>query len=252
MPIGVSSAPYAKFVKPGDRHGGKIVDFRIVQTTDFDSRRPQYLEQQEDGSFSRVFNAFRSDGRPNDPITQYEITVDTGKPDADGDTELRIFVDPRKGRRNTMLEGKRGGDAVAIALKKAKAHRVGLEIGGTFYLIAGEKVRDGSGPATNTWTAEYEPPVDGPGTGKPVDEVPWLVGGDRYDKKAELAKWEAAKTAGAAGAAQAAGTFGSPAAVAPAQPAAERSSVWPTNHDSSPRFNRPAAPSSADDETPPF
>jgi hypothetical protein len=127
---------------------------------------------------------------PNDPIVQWEITVDTGVEDDLGDTERRIFVDPRKGRRKTVLEGRRGGDAVAVALKKARAHRVGLEIGGTFFLTAGEKVQDGDGPETATWTAEYQPPAGGPGSGTPVDEMPWLVGGGRYDKAAELAKWE--------------------------------------------------------------
>lgn len=192
MPIGVSSAPYAKFTKPGDKHGGRIVDFRVVQTTDFDSRRPQYLEELIDGGWSKTFAPFRSDGRPNDPICQWEVTVDTGVEDADGDTEKRIFIDPRKGKKGTALEGKRGGDAVAIALKKAKAHRVGLEIGGSFWLISGPKVKDGTGPMTNTWSAEYEPPEGGPGSGTPVDEQPWLVGGARYDKSAELMKWERA------------------------------------------------------------
>lgn len=206
MPIGVSSAPYAKFVRPGDRHGGEIVDFRVVQTIDFDTKRPQYLQQNADGGWSKVFNAFGPDGKPNDPICQWEITVDTGVEDENGDTERRIFVDPRKGRRNTLLEGKRGGDAVAIALKKAKAHRVGLEIGGTFYLISGEKVRDGNGPATNTWSAEYTPPAGGLGSGTPVDEMPWLVGGSRYDKQAELAKWEASRNAGIAAARSVAST----------------------------------------------
>lgn len=200
MPIGVSSAPYAKFPQPGVRHGGEIVDFRVVQTVDFDSKRPQYLQVDEDGEWKKTFAAYRSDGKPNDPICQWEVTVDTGVEDENGDTERRIFIDPRKGKRNTLLEGKRGGDAVAIALKKAKAHRVGLEIGGRFFLIAGEKVRDGSGPLTNTWSAEYEPPEGGPGSGRPVDEMPWLVGGGRYDKQAELTKWEAAKSTGAAGA----------------------------------------------------
>jgi hypothetical protein len=218
--IGISAAPYAKFVKAGDRHGGEIVDFRVVQTTDFDSRRPQYLESDDEGKFSRVFNPFRaSDGKPNDPICQWEITVDTGVEDENGDTERRIFVDPRKGRRNTLLEGKRGGDAVALALKKAKCHRVGLEIGGSFYLTAGEKVRDGSGPATNTWSAEYTPPAGGPGTGKPVDEIPHLVGGGRYDKVAELAKWEStqgtALQASIAAAQQKAPTHAEPVAAAP-------------------------------------
>jgi hypothetical protein len=200
MPIGVSSAPYAKFGQPGVRHGGKIVDFRVVQTTDPKTRRPQYLQQNSDGKWEKAYSAFDLDGKPNDPITQWEITVDTGVEDENGDSELRIFVDPRKGRRGSTVEGKRGGDAVAIALKKAKAHRVGLEIGADFFLISGEKIYDGE-MKTNTWAAEYQPPAGGPGSGKPVDETPWLVGGGRYDKQAELAKWEAAKAAGAAGAA---------------------------------------------------
>jgi hypothetical protein len=240
MPIGVSSAPYAKFTKPGERHGGEIVDFRVVQTVDFDSKRPLYLEQTDDG-WKKSFAAFSAeDGRPNDPIVQWEITVDTGVEDENGDTERRIFVDPRKGRRNTLLEGKRGGDAVAIALKKAKAHRVGLEIGGTYYQISGEKVRDGSGPATNTWSAEYTPPAGGVGTGRPVDETPWLVGGARYDKQAELAKWEAARNASTAAA---------QAFVPPAAPAAPPIPGL-ANHASSPVLH--GRPTPVDEEPPPF
>ena len=194
MPIGVSAAPYAKFINPGDRHGGEIVDFRIVQNIDPKTRRPQYLEQAADGGkWEKSYNPFRaSDGKPNDPITQYEITVDTGIEDKDGDTELRIFLDPRKGRRGTTVEGKRGGDALAGALKRAKAHRVGLEIGGRFFLRFEGKVNDGE-MKTNTWSAEYEPPAGGPGSGKAVDEMPWLVGGSRYDKAVELNKWEASQ-----------------------------------------------------------
>jgi hypothetical protein len=197
MPIGVSSAPYAKFVQPGDRHGGEIVDFRIIQTTDQKTRRAQYLQQNSDGKWEKSFSAFGPDGKPNDPITQWEITVDTGVEDENGDSELRVFVDPRKGRRGSTSFGRRGGDAVAIALKKAKAHRVGLEIGGKFWLIYDGKVDDGENKV-NTWSAEYEPPVGGPGSGKPLNEVPWLVGGQRYDKQAELAKWETGRAPGAA------------------------------------------------------
>lgn len=189
MPIGVSSAPYAKFPEAGARHGGEIVDFRIVQTTDPKTRRPQYLQQGDDGAWAKSFSPFAVDGKPNDPICQWEITVDTGIADENGDTELRVFVDPRKGRRGTTTEGKRGGDAIASALKAAKAHRVGLEIGGRLFVTFDGKVVDGENK-TNTWSAEYQPPTGGPGTGKPVDEMPWLVGGGRYDKQAELARWE--------------------------------------------------------------
>lgn len=189
MPIGVSSAPYAKFVNPGDRHGGEIVDFRVVQNSDPKLRVPLYLQQSADGKWAKVFTAYGPDGKPNDPIVQWEITVDTGVEDENGDSELRIFVDPRKGRRGSTTEGKKGGDAVAIALKKVKAHRTGLEIGGTFFLIFQGKINDGDNKV-NTWSAEYTAPEGGVGTGKAVDEMPWLVGGGRYDKAAELNKWE--------------------------------------------------------------
>jgi hypothetical protein len=163
MPIGVSSAPYAKFTKPGDRHGGEIVDFRVVQTVDFDSKRPQYLQQNEDG-WSQASLPTAPTASPTTRSPSGRSPSTPGVEDENGDTERRIFVDPRKGRRNTLLEGKRGGDAVAIALKKAKAHRVGLEIGATFYLISGDKVRDGSGP----------PPTPGPPSTSrpPVAPVP--------------------------------------------------------------------------------
>lgn len=245
MPIGVSSAPSAKFKNPGDRHGGEIVDFRVTQTTNYKTRRPQYLQNNESG-WEKVFTAYAPDGKPNDPITQWEITVDTGVENEHGDTERRIFVDPRKGKRGTTVEGKRAGDAVAVALKKAKAHRVGLEIGGRFFLIMGPKVRDGD-YEVNTWTAEYEPPEGGPGSGTPVDETPWLVGGGRYDKQAELDKWERSQMPAlreSVAAAQAA----DPAVSSPVQEAIDRGR---RAHESSPVLNRPAAPP-ADDDEPPF
>ncbi|GAB1642561.1 hypothetical protein [Krasilnikovia sp. MM14-A1259] len=216
MPIGASSAPYAKFTNPGDRHGGEIVDFRVVQNADVESRRPLYLEQTPDGKWAKSFAPFAPDGRPNDPICQWEITVETGVEDENGDTERRIFIDPRKGRRGTTTEGKRGGDAVAIALKKAKAHRVGIEIGGKIFVTFNGKIADGNNKV-NTWSAEYEPPAGGPGAGKPVDEMPWLVGGARYDKQAELAKWEATNGSGGQPvAAPGVRDAGVPAATAPA------------------------------------
>lgn len=242
MPIGVSSAPYAKFTQPGERHGGEIVGFRVVQNSDVKTRMPLYLQQSADGNWSKVFTAYGPDGRPNDPITQWEITVDTGVEDENGDTERRIFIDPRKGRRGSTTAGKKGGDAVAVALKKAKAHRVGLEIGGTFYLIFDGKVDDGEN-RVNTWSAEYTPPAGGPGTGGAVDEMPWLVGGGRYDKQAELAKWEAARNAGTA-------ARNPPAVPAPAAPAPEAAAIPGLgNHASSPVLNRRAA---VMDDEPPF
>jgi len=252
MPIGVSSAPYVKFTKSGDRHGGKIVDFRVVQTTDIKTRRPQYLQEEIEGGWEKTFAPFRSDGRPNDPICQWEVTVDTGVEDESGDTERRIFIDPRKGRRGTPLEGKRGGDAVAIALKKAKAHRVGLEIGGTLFVTFHGRVPVADQPDTGTWSAEYEAPEGGVGTGKPVDEQPWLVGGARYDKSAELAKWEkrtelpALAASVASAQEKAAGPADDPWPVS--RPGSEALDRLKRGHQTAPAMSRRAA----DDEEPPF
>jgi hypothetical protein len=227
MAIGASSAPYAKFTSPGDRHGGEIVDFRIVQNSDPKVRRPLYLAPTADGKWERSFAAYGPDNKPNDPICQWEITVETGVEDDNGDTERRVFVDPRKGRRGTTTEGKRGGDAIAIALKKAKAGRVGLEIGAKLFVTYLGKVQDGDNQV-NTWSAEYEPPVGGPGAGKPVDEVPWLAGGERYHKQAELARWEAARNGGTAAAAAFTPPVPGPAPTSPAAQASAQQGIRDT------------------------
>jgi hypothetical protein len=186
MAIGVSRAAHVKFEKPGQRAGGEIVDFRVVQKTDFDTNRPLYFQDGEDGGDGeKTFRPFSPDGKANRPICQWEVTVDTGEADETGDTERRIFIDPRRGKRGTALEGKRGLDAIEAALKKVRAHRVGLEIGGLLFMTYQGTEREApKKPETTTWTAEYVPPAGGPGTGKPVDEVPWLVGGARFDPAA--------------------------------------------------------------------
>jgi hypothetical protein len=248
MPIGISRAAHVKFEKPGDRHGGEIVDFRVVQKADYDTNRPLYFQRNEDGA-SKTFSPYAPDGRPNDPIVQWEVTVDTGIEDSEGDTERRIFIDPRKGKRGTALEGKRAGDAISSALKKAKAHRVGLEIGGSLYLIFDGKVRDGRGPENNTWSAEYAPPAGGPGTGSPVDEMPWLIGGSRYDRAAEVAKWEVSKNSGLANPYRLAETAARPSPPAEddglAERQAEARSRLDRAHSSNPKINR-------NGEEPPF
>lgn len=242
MSIGVSRAPYAPFKNAGDRCGGEIVDFRVAQKTDMQSKRPMYFEQNAEGKGQKSFRPYAADGRPNDPITHWEVTVDTGVEDEDGDTERRIIIDPRRGTRGTALEGKRGLDAISKALKQAKAHRVGLEIGGKLFVTFHGKVRVGSDPETGTWSAEYEPPAGGPGSGKPVDEMPWLVGGGRYDKAAELAKWEASQgpaLAASVAAAQRAAT--SPQAAATATQGIRDTTVA-----------QPATSAPVDEEPPPF
>lgn len=195
MPIGTSLAPYLP-LKEGEEVGGEIVDFRVQQKSDYDTNRPLYFCRTADGKGTKGFEAFDSDGKPNEPICDWVFTVDTGEEDENGETERRIFLDPRKGQRGSAVEGKRGRDAVEIALKKAKAHRVGLEIGGSIFITRGPKVAPKRGDAACvTYTARYEPPADGPGSGKPVDEVPHLIGGGRFDPSARELKAEVHRTA---------------------------------------------------------
>jgi hypothetical protein len=181
MPIGTSLAPYLPLVE-GERVGGKIVDFRIQQKSDYDTNRPLYFVRSADGKGGKGYEPFDADGKPNEPICDWVFTVDTGVADETGDTERRIFLDPRKGQKGTAVEGQRGRDAVEKALKVAKAHRVGLEIGGSIFITRGPKVAPKRGDAQCvTYAAEYEPPAGGPGTGTAVDEVPYMIGGGRFN-----------------------------------------------------------------------
>lgn len=181
MPIGASLVPYLPLVE-GERVGGEIVDFSIRQKSDYDTNRPLYFVRLPDGKGTKGFEPYDADGKPNEPICDWVFTVDTGVEDETGETERRIFLDPRKGQRGSAVEGKRGRDAVEIALKKAKAHRVGLEIGGKIFITRGPMLAPKKGDAKCvTYTAEYEPPAGGPGTGTAVDEVPYMIGGGRYD-----------------------------------------------------------------------
>jgi hypothetical protein len=184
MPIGTSLAPYLA-LKEGEPVTGELVDFRVQQKSDYDTNRPLYFCRNTDGKASRGFDPYADDGRPNEPICDWIFTLDVGEEDENGETERRIFIDPRKGAKGSAVEGKRGRDAIEIALKKAKAHRIGLEIGARITLERGPKVAPKRGDAACvTFSAEYEPPPGGVGAGTPVDDVPWLIGGGRYDPSA--------------------------------------------------------------------
>lgn len=181
--IGTSLAPYAPLVE-GQEIGGTIMEFRVQQKSDYDTNRPLYFVRTASGSVTKGFEPFDADGKPNEPICDWVFTLDVGVADENGETERRIFLDPRKGQRGTAVEGKRGRDAVEIALKRAGAHRVGLEIGGQIWFTRGPKVAPKKGDAACvTYTCRYEPPEGGPGLaeGTPVDEVPFMIGGSRYN-----------------------------------------------------------------------
>jgi hypothetical protein len=179
--IGTSLAPYHALVE-GSTITGEIVDFRVQQKSDYDSNRPLYFVRGADGKGGKGFEPFDADGKPNEPICDWVFTLDVGVEDENGETERRVFLDPRKGAKGTAVEGKRGRDAVEIALKKAKAHRVGLEIGGTISITRGPKLAPKKGDAQCvTYTAEYTAPEGGVGSGTLVDEVPHMIGGGRFD-----------------------------------------------------------------------
>src|ERR1044072_4652710 len=188
MALGISLPAYHA-LNPGDTVIGEIVDFRIQQKSNYDTKRPMYLEVGEAGRTSRTFAPYAADGTANKPNTEWVFTLDIGVEDETGDTERRVFLDPRHGKRGTAVEGKRGADAVGIALKKAKAHRVGLEIGATITITRGENVRPAKGEAAcRTYTVEYVPPAGGPGSGKLVDETIYLVGGDVFEDRPAVVK----------------------------------------------------------------
>jgi hypothetical protein len=182
MPIGSTLPPYAPLVE-GKEIGGTILEFRVQQKSDYDTNRPLYFVRTPSGSVTKGFEPFDEDGKPNEPICDWVFTLDVGVPDENGETERRVFIDPRKGQRGTAVEGKRGRDAIEIALKKAGAHRVGLEIGGQIWFTRGPKVAPKKGDAACvTYTARYAPPPDvEPGSGTPVDEVPFMIGGSRFN-----------------------------------------------------------------------
>lgn len=187
MAIGTSLAPYHALVE-GQEFGGEIVDFRIQQKREYEANgigAPMFFERTSDGKTVRTSSAFDASGKPNVPICDWVVTVDCGVEDDNGDTERRIFIDPRKGARGTDVEGRRGQDAIVNALKQAKAHRVGLEIGGQLFITRGPKVAPRKGePACVTYTARYIAPVGGIGTGRPVDETQYLTDGTAYSRNA--------------------------------------------------------------------
>jgi hypothetical protein len=187
MPIGVMQATYQK-LEEGVPIKGQIVDFRVEQTANWDTKRPKYFKGRDEVGDAIVYDPWMPDGTMREPVCQWVITLDIGIEDEHGDTERRIFIDPRVGKKGTAVEGKRGKDAIGLALKRAKAHRVGLEIGGTLSITYTGQVRPGKGEAAcNTYTAEYEPPAGGPGTGEALDEVPWMIGGGRFNPHERLA-----------------------------------------------------------------
>ncbi len=154
-----SRAPSAQLRKVGDTVGGEIVDVRRTQTSEYKTNIPEYWQDK------RVVQnpVDPATGKPNDPKLQWEITVDTGQPDEDGETERRIFV-----------ANKRDTAALKEGVKKSGG-RDGMLIGGylkvTFY---GEEDTGTAQPA-KLKRFDYQPPAAG--EGRRPDTTPVLIGG---------------------------------------------------------------------------
>lgn len=152
-------APVAKFTQVGQRVEGDIVDVQHTQQTDWKTRLPYFWENR-----LRVHNPRNlATGQPNDPVMQYIITIDTGKPtDDSGSTELRLFID--RPRMKTALR-----EAVELT-----GGRDGLLIGGHLAMAwTGTTPSQGGGRDANTYQCWYRPPADG--TGRKPDLTPQLA-----------------------------------------------------------------------------
>lgn len=156
-------APTAKFQHIGQTIGGEIVNARRLQTSQYKTNRPEYWEN---GTIT--FAPYDAKGEANDPKAQLEVTVETGVPDENGETERRLFI-----------KNKRQMGALTAALKEARA-RQGLLIGGSLWMTwTGKEAGQGSEDA-NTWSIRYEAPA--PGTGQEVDETIHMIGGGTWRK----------------------------------------------------------------------
>lgn len=161
-----SYAPSAKFAQVGDTVGGRIIDARMVQTSEYKrggGGRPEYWENN-----AKAYTAIGADGTPNEPKAQLELTLETGVPDEQGETERRIFI-----------KNKRQWSALKAAVKEARDRR-GLLIGGYIEKTwTGTEAGEGSEDA-KTWRIVYTPPAEG---GTEIDDKTiYLVGGGTYVK----------------------------------------------------------------------
>lgn len=157
-------APAARFTSVGQRIGGKILDARLIQTSDWKTRRPEFWQDK-----AKTYSPTAPDGTPNEPKAQLEVTVDTGRPDENGETERRLFI-----------KNARQWKALRQAIKDARA-RAGLQLDGSIFMTwTGTEASDGPEDA-KTWAIEYTAPA--PGQGRDFDDqTVHLVGGGAWVK----------------------------------------------------------------------
>jgi hypothetical protein len=156
MPLFVTEAPSAKFPTVGTTVEGEVTDVYRAQRFEYVKNGqglPLYWQNRKPTAGAR----FAADGTPNDPVLQEVITLDTGVPDANGDTERRIFI-----------KNKRMRTAIAAAVAAAGGRRAGgLLLGGRLSCTwVGEEEGEGGQPA-KVYEFTYTPPA--PGTGRTPD-----------------------------------------------------------------------------------
>lgn len=151
--------PGVRFTRVGEEISGQIVNVRRTQQTEYSTRIPLYWENK--AKSTRPVNPLT--GQPNDPMLQYEVTIDTGIADENNCTEKRIFV-----------RGKRMTDAFKQAVQKSAPHE-GLLIGGHLTAIwTGTVPSQGGGADAKTYAFRYNPPAVG--EGRRPDDTPVLAG----------------------------------------------------------------------------
>lgn len=160
MAMFTSNPPVAKFARIGDIVEGTIVDVYRSQRYEYvrgGQGLPLYWSNKKPTPGARINP---ETGQANDPVLQHVITVDTGTPDDNGDTERRIFV------KNKRME-----TALTAAVTLAGGRRVGgLLIGGYLRCTwTGEEQGDGPSPA-KVHSFEYAAPPAGTGR-EPSGEV---------------------------------------------------------------------------------
>lgn len=156
-------APAVRFDRLGATVEGEIVDARRTQQTEFRTFVPLYWERQGTGAVKTYNSVSPATGQANDPIMQTEITLDTGTPDENGDTERRLFV-----------RGKRMDRALKAAVAKGGGGRDGLLIGGHLSCTWTGTEASGAGQDAKLYDFTYRPPAAG--EGRKPDATPVLAG----------------------------------------------------------------------------
>jgi hypothetical protein len=161
-------APTARFARTGDTVSGRIIDGRMVQTSEYKKGgggRPKYWDD-EAGEVS--FRPYGPDGKALRPLSQLELTVETGIPDETGETERRVFFGKKRLR-----------DALKTAVKTSRDRR-GLVLGGTIsVMLTGTEPGEGAQDA-QTWDVAYIPPAEGEKWSDFDTDTVHLVGGDTW------------------------------------------------------------------------